>query len=107
MNQIEAKKEIIRIASDVLNNNVNLIEACRTITGLSCDTDNPEDDIYNPFVAVDSETDHFPMGSVRDLCDPEYLARIDKEIERYIELANNDIRKACYELIKKLSNEIS
>ncbi len=106
MNDCETKKEGIRLAKEILDGNLHLISGCRIITGLSCDTNNPEDDIYLPFIAVDSETDHLPMGSVRALCDPDYLVRVDKEINRYIDLESDDIREACVELIKKLSDEL-
>ena len=106
MNSIEAKKEIIRVAKEMLAGAVDLIIGCRVITGLSCNTDDPQDEIYLPFIALDSETDHLPMGSVRELCDPDYLKRVDKEINRYNELAREDIHKACVELVKKLSHEL-
>ncbi len=107
MNDTDTKKELIRIAQELLEGKLHIISGCRIITGLSCDTNDPDDDIYIPFRAVDSETDHLPMGSVRELCEPDYLVRVDKEINRYVALENEDIQKSCIELIKKLTTEIS
>lgn len=106
MGSVEAKNEIVQIAKEMLNGEIHLILGCRYIRGLRHDTEIPEDDIFMTFRAVDSETDHFPLGKVRELCDPEYLERRDKEITAYLEAAGDDIRKACIELIKKFSNEL-
>ncbi len=105
MNKIEAKKEIIKISQEMLDSKLNLISGCRIITGLTCNVDSPQDDIYLPFISVDSQTDHYPLGKVRELCDPDYLARIDIDIEDFIAFAGAHIRDSCRELINKLSGE--
>ena len=106
MNEIETKKEIIAIAQEMLSGKIHLISGCRMIRGLRYDTDRSDDEFFFTFRAVDSETDHFPLGKVRELCDEDYLKRVDKEISDYLANAGEDIRRACSNLIQTLSSDL-
>ena len=103
MNNIEARKEIVDIAQGMLNGNIHLILGCRAIRSLRHKTDISDDEIFLPFIGIDSQTDHFPLGKVRDLCDSEYLAKIDAEINDFLDFAGEHIKESCKELIEKLS----
>lgn len=50
--------------------------------------------------AIESETDHFPLGDARRECAPDYLKRMDGEMGRYIEGAREDILDLCHEIIQ-------
>ena len=106
MNEKKLKLEVIRIAKEMLNDNLNLILGCRYISGLRLDTDNSNDDIYLVFRAVSSETDHFIFGNVRELCSVDSLKRKDLEQENYLKLERDNIRNACINLIEKLTYQI-
>lgn len=68
----------------------------------------PELDYIEWLIALDSETDHFPVAEQRDLCSTGLLARLDKELimnyeEDLLELP--DIRNKLIEELDKLKNE--
>lgn len=107
MSDNKAHAKIIRVAHEMLDGKINLLDGCRIITGLHSRAYKPEDDIFMPFRAVDSETDHWPLGVSRELCDTEYLKRVDSEIELYLELESEYIKTACRNVIKKLSKPLT
>jgi len=93
--------EAIQIAREMLNGNMHLILGCRILRNLSLKSGLYEDNIFTPFIAVDSETDHFPIGKMRDLCDLDYLKRVDVEINEYLDIERPYIITSCQNLINK------
>jgi hypothetical protein len=63
----------------------------------------PDNDVFMPIRAIESETDHFPLEEVRSRCAPDYLRRIDAEMQRYLSDARQDILDACKEIIRVFS----
>lgn len=98
MDSVEAK--IVRVAEAMIEGKMQLIQGCREICGLLSHTLEPERDAFLAIKAIDSETDHFPLGDVRRECAPDYLKRMDCEMDRYIEAAREDILHVCHELIQ-------
>lgn len=107
MGDIEYKKskqlELTRVAHDMINGKMHLIEGVRKICSLRHAVDDPDNDVFMPIEAIDSETDHFPLGEMRSHCALEYLKRADAETERYLDDARKDILKACEEIIHVFS----
>jgi len=64
-----SKEQIVRIARQVLADEIDPLEACRAIVrsqdGLS-DTERDDPDLTT-LLAIESETDDLPMGRVREL----------------------------------------
>ncbi|MEI9961063.1 MAG: hypothetical protein WDM76_07975 [Limisphaerales bacterium] len=58
------------------------------------------------FVAIDSSTDHLPIGEIRKLWNPEVLMQKDKEIAECENFYRAQAREACERLIKKVSDSI-
>lgn len=98
MDSVEAK--IVRVAQAMVEGKIQLIQGCRELCGLLSRTSEPERDVFLAIIAVESETDHFPLGDVRKECAPDYLKRMDREIDRYLEDARGDILCACHEIIQ-------
>lgn len=61
--------------------------------------------MFNVFVAIDSETDHFPIGEYRKNWDTEVLKKIDIKIKEYEEDTKDQVKNACINLIKQLSKK--
>ena len=97
------RNELIAVATAMIDGKMNLIEGVRRITALRHDTENPNDQVFMPIRAVESETDHFPIGSVRARCAPDYLKRADQEMELYLAEAKDDILAACREIVRAYS----
>jgi len=96
----EARARIVSVAEAMIQGDMQLIQGCRTICGLLSDTSESEREAFLAIRGIESETDHFPLGEVRKECSPDYLKRMNAEMERHIEAARRDILDACRELIK-------
>ena len=95
--------KITAVATAMINGEMSLIEGCRIISSLRHTANSPNDDIFNVFVGVDSETDGYPLGKVREGFNPEYLRRLDDDIEQYLEGERSSIIRSCQELIERFS----
>ena len=60
-------------------------------------------DIFSTFTLIDSETDHLPIGEVRERWALESLARKDADIARSERMYEDLARTAAKELIARLS----
>ena len=97
------KRKLVDTAKLMLVGEMPLIEGCRRICALRDHIDDPDNPVFLTIEGVESETDHFPLGKLRDQCAPEYLKRVDEEMERYLADAREDILKACREIIRVFS----
>lgn len=66
----------------------------------SDDVGEPDNKLFFPFVAVDSETDHFPLGVVRDNWSSVALQREDEKRVQYEREARSDLMEAANELLQ-------
>jgi hypothetical protein len=53
----------------------------------------------NLFIGIASETDHLPIGTVRELWHPDFLPEKDREIARCEELWREAARAACERIL--------
>lgn len=98
-----ARAEIVSTAEAMLRGDVQLIEGCRRIWHLSHEMGDADNPVFLPIRAIESETDHFPLGEVRNRYAPDYLKRMDEEMERYLGQAREDILSSCREIIHAFS----
>ena len=100
-NSFEKKKiELVLVAQSILDGKMDLIEGVRNICSLRPETGDPDNEVFLLIRAIESETDHYPVGQTRKRCSAEYLHRMDIEKQRYIEDAMNDIFNACKKIVK-------
>lgn len=97
------RHELVAVASGMLAENVNLIEGVRRICALRFEIKDPENEVFLPIRAIESETDSFPLGAMRLYCNEEYLKRVDAELESYLVDARDDIMQACREIVCRFS----
>jgi hypothetical protein len=77
-------QNLLKVVEKVLSKQMGAIEGCREI---ACNKHLFPDKLSKAIsllVAVDSETDEFPLGSLREKCDPKYLERIDAKMADYL-----------------------
>jgi hypothetical protein len=101
------RQELVELASAMLAGNVNLIEGVRRICALRFSIEDPENEVFLPIRAIESETDMFPLGTMRASCSPDYLRRADGEMQTYLVEARGDILQACREIVETFSQERS
>lgn len=97
-----ARQRMIEAAHDMLDGSLTYIEGSRRINRLrwSADLSDFDPDIL-PFIGIDSETDAFPLGEVRQHWQPDALVKLQPEFEKAEEWARKVGRKACEKLIKR------
>jgi len=97
------RHELVAVASGMLAGGVNLIEGMRRICVLRFAVEDPENEVFLPIRAMESETDAFPLGAMRSNCSEDYLQRADAEMESYLADARYDILQACREIVRTFS----
>jgi len=95
--------ELVAVATAMLKDQLNLIEGVRKICALRYQVSDPENQVFMAIRAIESETDHFPLGQMRDRWASDYLQRMDEEMARYLATAKQDILVACKEIIRIFS----
>ena len=96
------RSELVAVASAMIGGDMNLIEGVRKIATLCHHVDDPDGEVFIPIRAIESETDHFPLGAARAQCSAEYLKRADDEMERYLADARGDVVVACQEIVRNI-----
>jgi hypothetical protein len=97
------RRELVNTAQLMLTGEMNLLEGTRCICELRFSVGDPENEVFLPIRAVDSETDHFPLGAIRASCSPEYLMRADDEMQTYLNDMSKDILQACSKMVEAFS----
>lgn|SRR5690554_2811039 len=97
------RAELVRVARAMLDDKINLIEGVRRICSLRFEVNDPENEAFFIIRAIDSETDHYPLGEIRSRCSSEYLIRIDSEMDDYLEASREYLVDACIQIIKRFS----
>lgn len=64
---------------DLLTGEVGLTEGVRSVVQWSWSTHGLDERLFRPLVGVDSETDSFPLGAIRELWNADRLREIDQE----------------------------
>lgn len=99
----DSRVEMVDVATAMLEGHMNLIEGVRKICVLRQSVGDPENEVFMPIRAIESETDHFPLGEMRAHCATDYLHRKDDEMTRYLADAKRDILTACKEIVRIFS----
>ena len=97
------RRELVAVAESMLAGTANLLEGVRRVCALRFSVADPENSVFLALRAIDSETDHFPLGAMRARCSPEHLKRADEEIEAYLTDARKDILQACRDVVNAFS----
>ncbi len=94
--------EIGRLARDMLSGKLSYIEGAPPIWRLasSARLDDNDPDLRT-IVAIDSETDDFPIGAVRELWDPQALQKMQPDFDRAEKWAQEVGREACESLARR------
>ena len=107
MNPLEVgqkRAELVAIASGMLNGEIHLIEGARRICSIRFELKDPDNEAFLPMVAIDSETDHLPLGPMRERYAEGALQRADEELNQYIAKAKPDILEACRRILQAFAN---
>lgn len=97
-----ARRTALECARRMLNGGITLIEGCRCLVSLRAEAEIPISEALRVLIAVESETDDFPIGTKRLLYAPEHLERLDASVSRYLNEVRPAIMDACREIIREI-----
>ena len=104
LNALEAsQREAARVARGILEGKQGICEGCRALKGLAYDVvpDWVADPDFVVVGALDSDSDRFPLGQVRDRWDPTALAALDLERQEMERRAEPDVLVACRSIVAR------
>ena len=94
------QRQIVATARELLADNISVTEAARRITGPATELGKAHDAPFVTFLGIDSETDVFPLGDVRDRWNPSALQKQDAERVRYEAMVRAPALEACREILR-------
>ncbi|NIE63201.1 DUF2489 domain-containing protein [Burkholderia sp. Ax-1719] len=98
------RQQAALVAQAMLDERLSFLIGSRQLAGLRYETDITDDDAdFLIFVAIDSETDAFPLGSVREHWDPLALAKLEPKIKEAELWASSVGADACRSLIARFA----
>ena len=89
----------VEVLEGLVSGAVGITDGCRKVVALGHALDESSNELFLPFVGVDSETDRFPLGGVRERWAAAALAREDKERLATEENYRSFIKDACEKLL--------
>jgi Protein of unknown function (DUF2489) len=103
--RLALQQQITAAARELLSGSVSITEAARRIIGPAYELGSALEEPFATFLSIDSETDAFPLGSVRERWSPSALQRQDAERERYEAAIRDRALDACREILRRLDTE--
>jgi hypothetical protein len=98
------QQRVIEVASAMLAGEIGIIEGSRLLCSLrSCIPLSDHDPDFLPFVGIDGETDHLPVGDVRQHWASDAHARKDQEIQAAETFYRERARSGCEHLLTRFN----
>lgn len=89
---------LVEIAQKMLAGEIGPIEGSRKISRLRFDVEDEENDVFHPFIGIDSESDDVVVGN-RTLWAEAFLEDIDRRYEAYDRALRTGIADDCRALL--------
>jgi hypothetical protein len=99
--RLELHQQVVATARDFLVGNISVTEAARRLVGLAHELGAAFEDPFLTFVGIDSETDTFPLGEVRNNWNPDALLKEDAEREFYEASVRERALEAAGEILQR------
>ncbi len=100
------RQQVVTVARDILEGRSGVIEGSRLLASLShCIGVGEFDADFLPFVGIDSETDHLPIGEVRRHWAADALATKDAELAVAEAFYRQRASAACARLIARFADQ--
>ena|ERR1700685_969529 len=103
--QREAKKALVGLARAIVAGTLNPVVGCRKIVRLRTQVFPQDLPAFDTVRAVESETDDYPVGDIRDRYDSGLLARLDESVGAYLRTVRPALLQACEEIIHQFDEE--
>jgi hypothetical protein len=93
------RQRVKEVARAVLEGQLSILEGTRALRPLAFTDAIANESDRNLIIGIESETDHLPIGDVRQLWAPSALAEKDHEISRCEALWKEDVLAACRRML--------
>lgn len=97
--ETKCRRKMVAFAIALRDGDTDLISGVRGIMRWLCKLPDYEMPMFLGIRGIESETDDYPIGEVRDKFAPEYLAELDAEMEDYINRVRDSLLQDCLEII--------
>jgi hypothetical protein len=98
------KAKIPDVVKALKSNEIPFLEGVRKLVAYGSEfTSEYHDPDFVFFIAVDSETDHFPAEKVRQYCSARFLKKCAEELSGYKTRCSADLMEACDVLIQRFA----
>jgi len=97
-----SRESAISVIKDIIASEQNLVENCRYLCRFRNSCDVQDSDIWNPIAGFESETDDYPLGSMRNLYSGSKLKQLDAEVGDYAKELWPVIVRSCERLLAAL-----
>src|SRR5207248_901787 len=104
---LRAQSEIVSTARSILSGAVGIVEGARRINKLGHALGVERNPDFTHFVAVDSETDHLPVGEVRRHWAADALRRTDEELRACESFYRDRTFRVCQNLIQRYDKPVA
>jgi hypothetical protein len=99
------QQRVVETASAILRGELGVIQGARLLCSLQARVSSVHHDPdFLPFIVIDTETDHLPVGDVRQHWAPDALARKDIEIHATEDFYRATAFTGCQRLIDRFSS---
>lgn len=95
------RKRLVDIVRRMLDGEVSFLEGALMVPGPNALDIDEFDEDFIPLVAINSETDRFPLGEARQHWNPDALAKLQPEIDRTEKWAREMASQHCQRLIER------
>jgi len=100
----DIENEIVSVAKKILEGALGVIEGARILKSFRVHSAFENDEDILVAVAIDSDSDSFPIGEMRKNWSPDALCIKDKEMELIQNYYRDYLFSACDRLLKRLQN---
>jgi len=98
------RARIVEAAQAMLDGNLSYLLGARRMDSLRHEAKvKSNDEDFMVFVAIASDTDDYPLGSVRDLWDKNALEKLQPEIDETEAWAKENAKAICVKLIERFA----
>jgi hypothetical protein len=95
--EIEARRQVVKVAAEMLDGQISFLEGSIVIHGLENSIGGVtfQDEDFIVFYRIVDETDHLPLPKQQSLWQPEALERIIPEVKEKENKARTEATQAC------------
>ena len=102
----EKRREVTNVAQLLRDKKINVVEGAMKLNALRHEVSQKDfDEDFMLFVAISSETDHLPVGHVREQYSSAALQKADAEIHDADKFYRSQVVVACEKLIARFGND--